>query len=139
MKAGEPRTLAEPRPRRPPPVWLPDGKRILIAANPPAKACVFSCRTEGDAAPRPITPEGIGLGLFPISPDARFVVAQVADGVFFGFPLEGGDPESSSGSRRGSPDPLLAGRHFLYASAEASCPRRSSASTSLRAKDTTAS
>ena len=37
--------------------------------------------------------KGSRIGFFPVSPDARVVVAQGPDGLFYGYPLEGGDPE----------------------------------------------
>jgi len=43
--------------------------------------------------PAAITPEGIAIGSFPVSPDGRRVVAQAGDQVHYLFPLEGGEPE----------------------------------------------
>ena len=92
-KAGEPRTLPRHNLGIHRDWWLPDGKRILVAANAPGEGLRLFVQDEGGAAPRPITPEGIAIGFFPVSPDARIVVAQGADGLFYGYPLEGGDPE----------------------------------------------
>ncbi len=92
-KAGEPRTLPRHNLGIHRDWWLPDGKRILVAANAPGEGLRLFVQDEGGAAPRPITPEGIAIGFFPVSPDGRVVVAQGADGLFYGYPLEGGDPE----------------------------------------------
>jgi hypothetical protein len=92
-KAGEPRELPRDDLRVHRAWWLPDGKRILVAANAPKEGLrLFVQGLEGEP-PRPITVEGIGMGFFPVSPDARVAVAQGPDGLFYGFPLEGGDPE----------------------------------------------
>lgn len=56
------------------------------------------------------------MGFFPVSPDARVAAAQGPDGLFYGFPIEGGDPEFLPGLAaedrpiRFSPD-----GKFLYA------------------------
>jgi WD40 repeat protein len=93
VKAGEPRTLPKHDLGIHRDWWLPDGKRLLVAANAPGEGLrLFVQGLEGEA-PRPITPEGIAIGFFPVSPDGRVVVAQGTDGLFYGYPLEGGDPE----------------------------------------------
>jgi serine/threonine protein kinase len=93
VKAGEPQTL----PRHDLAIhrtwWLPDGGRLLVAANAPGEGLRLFVQGLDGAAPRPITPQGIAIGFFPVSPDGRIVVGQGADGHFYGYPLEGGDPE----------------------------------------------
>lgn len=98
VKAGEPRTLTRHELSVHRPTWVPDGKRVVIAGNRPAEGLrLFVQDLEGDAPPRPITPDGIGLGSLPISPDSRFVVAQTAEQEFCKFPLDGGEAESVPG------------------------------------------
>jgi predicted Ser/Thr protein kinase len=92
-KAGEPRVLAKGEERIHRAWWLPDGKRILSAANAPGEGLRLFVHGLAGEPPLPITVEGIGMGFFPVSPDARIVVAQGPDGLFYGFPIEGGDPE----------------------------------------------
>ena len=93
VKAGEPRSLPRSDLAIHRTWWLPDGKRILIAANAPGEGLrLFVQSLEGER-PRPITPPGIALGFFPVSPDGRIVVGQGPDRLFYGYPLEGGDPE----------------------------------------------
>ena len=92
-KAGEPREIPMGELRIHMACWLPDGKRILLAANAPGEGVRLLVQGLDSEPPRSITPEGIGMGFFPVSPDARVVVAQGPDGLFFGFPVEGGDPE----------------------------------------------
>ena len=91
VKAGEPRTLAAHglivhRGR-----FLPDGRRVLIAANEPERALrLFVQPIEGDP-PRAITPEGTAFGSYPVSPDGRFAVAQLADQDHMLYPIEEGE------------------------------------------------
>jgi serine/threonine protein kinase/Tol biopolymer transport system component len=97
VKAGEPRVLpahglSVHRGR-----WLPDGKRVLLAANESDRAIQLFVQTLDGEAPRAITPEGIAIGLYPVSPDGRFVVAQLADQDHVLYPLEGGEPEPVRG------------------------------------------
>ncbi|MFI5119200.1 MAG: protein kinase [Thermoanaerobaculia bacterium] len=92
-KAGERRELPKDNLRVHRAWWLPDGKRILAAANTPGEGLRLFVQGLETDPPRPITGEGIGMGFFPVSPDARVVAAQGPDGLFYGFPIEGGDPE----------------------------------------------
>ncbi len=93
VKAGEPRALPRSDLAIHRTWWLPDGRRILVAANAPGEGLrLFVQGLDGEPA-RPITPPGIGLGFFPVSPDGRIVVGQGPDRLFYGYPIEGGDPE----------------------------------------------
>jgi len=95
VKAGEPRSLPRHALSVHRPVWSPDGRRLVIAAHEPEHGVrLWVHEIEGDAPPRAITPEGIVLGSFPISPDGKWVIAQTSDGKFFRYPLDGGDPEA---------------------------------------------
>ena len=115
-KAGEPRDLPKDDLRVHRAWWLPDGMRILAAANAPGEGLRLFVQSLEGQPPRPITGEGIGMGFFPVSPDARVAAAQGPDGLFYGFPIEGGDPEFLPGLAaedrpiRFSPD-----GKFLYA------------------------
>jgi Tol biopolymer transport system component len=77
--------------------WMPDGKRVLLAANEPDGAVRLYRQSLDGEKPEPITPEGIAIGSFPVSPDGKRVVAQAGDGVHYLFPLEGGEPEPVAG------------------------------------------
>jgi serine/threonine protein kinase/Tol biopolymer transport system component len=100
VKAGEPRVLDRHGLEVHGGKWHPDGERLLIVANAPDRALRLFVQGLDDGAPRPITPEGIGLGFFPVSADGSIVVAQSPDHLFYRFPIEGGDPE---------PIPMLSG------------------------------
>ncbi len=94
VKAGEPRSLPRTDLAIHRTWWLPDAKRILVAANAPGEGLrLFVQELEGTVPARPITPPGIALGFFPVSPDGRIVVGQGPDRLFYGYPLAGGDPE----------------------------------------------
>jgi eukaryotic-like serine/threonine-protein kinase len=93
VKAGEARTLEFPDLGLHKVRWLPDGKRLLVAAHAPDEGVRLFVKDLDGGEPKPITTEGIGMGFFPVSPDGRFVVAQAADQLFYRFPIEGGDQE----------------------------------------------
>jgi serine/threonine protein kinase/Tol biopolymer transport system component len=73
--------------------WVPDGQRLLLAASEPGRSLRLYLQNIDGGEPHAISPEGVGVGFFPISPDGKFVVAQGADQQFYLFPLEGGDPQ----------------------------------------------
>ena len=56
--------------------WLPDGRHVLLLANEPDAGLKLYIQSSDAGPPRPITPEGTGVGFFPVSPDGKFVVAQ---------------------------------------------------------------
>ncbi|MEO8587144.1 MAG: protein kinase [Acidobacteriota bacterium] len=125
VKAGEPRSLPRTDLAIHRTWWLPDGKRILVAANAPGEGLRLFVQGLDGESPRPITPPGIALGFFPVSPDGRIVVGQGPDRLFYGYPLEGGDPEYVPGlvaedrPLRFSPD-----GHALYAYRRGELPAR---------------
>jgi Tol biopolymer transport system component len=97
VKAGEPRVLPEHglsvhRGR-----FLPDGKQILLAANEPDRALRLFVQPVDGGPSRPVTPEGTTFGSYPVSPDGRFVVAQLADQDHKLYPIDGGEPEPIRG------------------------------------------
>ncbi len=73
--------------------WLPDGRNLLLLANEPNAGLRLYVQNAEDGPPRAITPEGTGVGFFPVSPDGKFVVAQGSDHQFSLYPLDGGDPQ----------------------------------------------
>ena len=72
---------------------LPDGERILVAGNEPGRGMrLYLQSLAGGDALQPITPEGIALGEFPVSPDGAAVVAQNADMAFWLYRIDGSEP-----------------------------------------------
>jgi serine/threonine protein kinase/dipeptidyl aminopeptidase/acylaminoacyl peptidase len=97
VKAGQPRSLPPHGLNIHRASWIPDGKRVLIAANEPDRALRLYLQSLEGEKPIPITPEGIAIGSFPVSPDGQRVVAQAGDQTHCLFPLEGGEAEPIPG------------------------------------------
>jgi serine/threonine protein kinase/Tol biopolymer transport system component len=93
VKAGTPRALEHGRLAVHAARWLPDGHHVLLLANEPDAGLKLYIQSVDDGPPRPITPEGTGVGFFPVSPDGKFVVAQGPDHQFSLYSLEGGEPQ----------------------------------------------
>ncbi len=78
--------------------WMPDGKRIVFAANEkgkPARLYMQSVAPPGD--PKAFTPEWISLSGNSVSPDGKFVVARQGTGAYSIFPIDGGAPQPIAG------------------------------------------
>ncbi len=78
--------------------WLPDGRRVLIAAQEQGRAKRLFLQQLPDGLPRPVTPEGI-MTMYPaISPDGAWVAAGLEQGALqAAWPIEGGDPRPLRG------------------------------------------
>ncbi|HEX7706629.1 MAG TPA: protein kinase [Thermoanaerobaculia bacterium] len=89
VKAGEPRQIEIDDLSVHAARWIPEGERLLIAASKAGEGVrLYVLPLNGDP-PRAITPEGMAIGFFPISPDGKWVVAQPADGLFYLYPIDG--------------------------------------------------
>ena len=97
VKAGQARSLAAHGLNIHRAAWIPDGKRVLIAGNEPDRALRLYLQSLEGEKPVPITPEGIAIGSFPVSPDGERVVAQAGDQKHFLFPLGEGEAEPIAG------------------------------------------
>lgn len=94
VKAGEPRRLPTHGLDIQRALWLPDGEHLLLAAHREGEGLRLWVQDLTVEAPvRPVSPEGIAIGAFPVSPDGRVVMARAVDQKFYLFPLEGGEPE----------------------------------------------
>jgi Tol biopolymer transport system component len=97
--------------------WSQDGRVLLFGAREKGKeAGRFWIQDVRQGPPRPLAPEGVGIGWSSISADGRFVVIEAADGHWI-YPTDGGERKAVSGFlktdfawRNTSPD----GR-YLYA------------------------
>jgi hypothetical protein len=81
--------------------FFPDGKRILLAANPPdGPARLFVLEATG-GAPRAVGPESVGITIESVarrvSPDGRYVAAAGPDGQTALYPTAGGPPRMIPG------------------------------------------
>jgi len=85
--------------------WLPGGKIVVMGptATEGPRGYLFDPAGE---PPRPFTPEGVsvntpGAPSIPTSPDGTRIVASDAEGAFFIYPIDGGDPEPIPGLEEG--------------------------------------
>jgi dipeptidyl aminopeptidase/acylaminoacyl peptidase len=77
--------------------WLPDGKRILLAANEKSRGVRLYVRDFAGGKPRALTPEGYRFFGRTISPDGKSVLVRGPDRKFYLYPLEGGEPAAVPG------------------------------------------
>ncbi|HEY3202308.1 MAG TPA: protein kinase [Thermoanaerobaculia bacterium] len=115
VKAGQPKALPPHGLNIHRASWIPDGKRVLIAANEPERALRLYLQSLQGEKPVAITPEGIAVGSFPVSPDGRRVVAQAGDQQHYLFPFEAGEAEPIAGlGPEDRPIQFAADGHSLY-------------------------
>lgn len=114
--------------------WLPDagaadtpGAIVLAASTADAPARLYSLSLAAGAKPRPLTPEGLGLGPYhtAVSPDGRRLIFSTAEGRVVEMPVEGGEPVAVPGVEA-SEIPLVFDRdgQHLYVQATAAVPAR---------------
>jgi hypothetical protein len=75
--------------------WLPDGKRIVIAAREPGRRTSLFLHELGSQRPRRLTPEGVGAWV--VSPDGTLVAARGPDRAVRLYPIDGGMPRDVEG------------------------------------------
>ena len=81
-------------------VWLPDGKRLLLAATTHGKGPRMYVRDLSGGPARPVTPEGVAGGR--VSPDGRLVAAvEMKTEKWALYPIEGGEPRAVPNIRAG--------------------------------------
>jgi eukaryotic-like serine/threonine-protein kinase len=115
VRAGEPKWIETseitPRGRG---AFFPDGKRIFFMGNASGRgprAYVFDLEDGGP--PRPISPEGTRRGI--LSQDGRNVCARDAEGDWYLYPTEQGDPRKVVGLAPGEePTQWVADGRHLY-------------------------
>ncbi|HET7293200.1 MAG TPA: protein kinase, partial [Vicinamibacteria bacterium] len=73
--------------------FFPDGRRVLLAANPPGGATRAWVQHLDGGDPRPLTGDGTRFELSsrPVSPDGKTAVLQDAEGRHVLVPIEGGE------------------------------------------------
>jgi Tol biopolymer transport system component len=106
--------------------FFADSKRLLIEGHEAGHASRIYVMSLDGGQPRPITPEGYGLGSYAhvISPDGKRIATVASDGIAL-FSVDGGEPQPVRGSQPGETalrwakggNALLVGRR-----GETSCP-----------------
>ena len=74
--------------------WFRDGKRLLVGGNETGKGARIYIQDVGGAA-RAVTPEGTREGR--LSPDGKHILARGAEGKYFLYPVDGGEPRLVGG------------------------------------------
>jgi hypothetical protein len=92
--SGDPKFLETPGLTVQAATWLPDGNRILVAANETGRGVRIYLYELASQKSRALTPEGYrfattGAG---VSPDSRVVAVVGPDRRAYAYPLEGGEP-----------------------------------------------
>jgi eukaryotic-like serine/threonine-protein kinase len=106
--------------------FFPDSKRIVFQGNEPGHASRVYVVSMDGGQPKPITPEGYGLGSYPrsVSPDGTRIAVVNSDGIAL-VSADGGDPQFVRGSQP-SDAPLrwMKGGNALFVGqrGETSCP-----------------
>ena len=105
--------------------WLPDGRRlVLAAARPDHGPQLFCVERSGSGEPRAFTPEGINVSrrTIPVSPDGRFAAGSSTKGRVTVYPIDGGAAIEVTGLEIGPQDRILGfsseGRSLLVGSAD---------------------
>ena len=99
--AGSPRPLPKSNLIHQWALFLPDGKRLVLWASEPGHAGRLYVQSIDGGPPKPITPEGYGLGFggTPVSPDGRWIAGLAPDRKMVLVPLDGGPPRPVPGAR----------------------------------------
>ena len=106
-------------------IWIPNRERIVLTGNEPGRGRRIYVQELSGGPPKPITPEGMGEAIGPISPDGKWVVAQGGDQMSALYPLEGGEPKTIPGL---SPDDRavtwspIGDNLYVYRRGELPCP-----------------
>jgi DNA-binding winged helix-turn-helix (wHTH) protein/Tol biopolymer transport system component len=72
--------------------WLPDGKHLVLFASEAGRGSRLYLVDLDTEALHPISPEGSGAHVSPVSPDGSLISARGADGNTWLFPIAGGTP-----------------------------------------------
>ena len=79
--------------------WLPDGRRVLVAAQETDRPKRLFVQDVPSGLPRPVTPEGV-MNMYPaISPDGKWVAAGLEQkgSLQSAWPIDGGEPRPLRG------------------------------------------
>ncbi|HEY1251194.1 MAG TPA: protein kinase [Thermoanaerobaculia bacterium] len=98
LGSGDPKFLETPTLTVQAANWLPDGARVLLAANEQGHGVRIYIYELASQKSRAVTPEGyrIPSAGAAVSPDGKIVVVRGPDRKFYLYPLEGGEPTALS-------------------------------------------
>jgi Tol biopolymer transport system component len=82
-------------------VWLPDGNRFLFSGAEPGKGARLYVQDARGGSPQPVSPEGINVLYFALSPDGRMVAGSAADEKCYLYPIGGGSAHPVPGMAAG--------------------------------------
>ena len=77
--------------------WFPDGKRFVFAGNEPGHGVRLYVQDPAGGKPQAISPEGVEVAAFAISPDGQFVAGVGPDQKGYLYPVTGGEPRPIPG------------------------------------------
>jgi len=79
--------------------WFPDGKRFLLSGNEAGRGPRLYVQDIAGGNPQAITPEGVDVLTFSLSPGGQKVAAVGADGKGYFYPIPAGEPTPIKGVR----------------------------------------
>jgi eukaryotic-like serine/threonine-protein kinase len=77
--------------------WMPDGRRIILAASEQGKPIRIWMVDLAGVKPRPVSPEGFRMSFHSVSADGARVIASGPGGRLYLVPLTGGEPTPLAG------------------------------------------
>jgi Tol biopolymer transport system component len=106
--------------------WLPDQKRLLLAATEKGHGMRLYLRdVDGGGKPRAISPEGYVAYQGTVSPDGKVVAVRGPDQRRYLYPLEGGEPTPIPGvTEDDTPYSWTGDGKFLYVAQRRDLPRK---------------
>ena len=96
-KAGEPKPLTSDAINHTWARWFPDGKRVIFSGSEPSHSSRLYVQDVAGGKPQAITPEGVDVTAFAISPDGHSVAAVGPDQKAYLYPVAGGQPRAIPG------------------------------------------
>src|SRR6516225_3545341 len=96
-KAGEPKPLTSDAINHTWARWFPDGKRVIFSGSEPSHSSRLYVQDVAGGKPQAITPEGVDVTAFAISPDGHSVAAVGPDQKAYLYPVAGGQPRPIPG------------------------------------------
>ena len=101
-RTGQPRTITTPNFHyQSTASFFPKSARLLVVAQEGSEGPRLYVQDLAGGKPRPISAEGIGASLAPISPDEAWIAARASHDDVYLFPVAGGSPKKLAGTDSG--------------------------------------